>query len=147
MHHSTAAYTKDALIEQPAIRLLADFGWETANCFDKTFGPSGTLGRETPIGVVLCPRLHAALQRLNPDAPTEAIDTAIEQLACDRSTLSAIHINREIHQLLKNGVKVLSATAGSVSFGYSERVAQKDVEWALEADAKALKSFEVKAAE
>ncbi len=38
------------------------------------------------------------------------------------------------------------ATAGSVSFGYPERVAAKDVEWALEAGAKPLASFSAKAA-
>lgn len=37
------------------------------------------------------------------------------------------------------------ATAGSVSFGYPERVAAKDVAWALEEGAKPLKSFAVKA--
>src|SRR5512145_212968 len=35
------------------------------------------------------------------------------------------------------------ATAGSISFGYPERVAQKDIAWALESGAKALKSFVV----
>ncbi len=36
------------------------------------------------------------------------------------------------------------ATAGSVSFGYPERVVAKDVAWALESGAKALRSFAVK---
>lgn len=35
------------------------------------------------------------------------------------------------------------ATAGSNSFGYPERVAAKDLEWALEAGAKSLKDFAV----
>ena len=35
------------------------------------------------------------------------------------------------------------ATAGSVSFGYPERVSAKDVAWALECGGKPLKSFEV----
>jgi len=34
-------YSEDALIEQPAIRLLADLGGETANCFDETFARQG----------------------------------------------------------------------------------------------------------
>ena len=37
------------------------------------------------------------------------------------------------------------ATTGNMSFGYPERVAQKDLEWALEAGAKPLKDFAVKA--
>jgi hypothetical protein len=33
----SSAYSEDALIEQPAIRLLADLGGETANCrYEKT---------------------------------------------------------------------------------------------------------------
>ena len=38
------------------------------------------------------------------------------------------------------------ATAGSVSFGYPERVAAKDLEWALEEGAKQLNGFEARAA-
>jgi len=30
-----AAYTEDALIEQPAIALFAQLHWETASCFDE----------------------------------------------------------------------------------------------------------------
>ena len=26
-------YTEDSLVEQPAIALLAELGWETADCF------------------------------------------------------------------------------------------------------------------
>jgi hypothetical protein len=33
-----STYTEDALTEQPAIALLGKLGWETANCFDETFG-------------------------------------------------------------------------------------------------------------
>lgn len=107
---SLAEYSEDALVEQPAIKLLKQLGWQTANCFDETFGPDGTLGRETSIEVVLRPRLRTVLQRLNPDALAEAIDAAIEQLTRDRSTLSPVHANREVYQLLKDGVKVMTPT-------------------------------------
>ncbi len=40
-------YSEDTLIEQPAIALFAELGYETANCFHERFGPHGTLGRET----------------------------------------------------------------------------------------------------
>jgi hypothetical protein len=63
------------------------------------------LGRETRGEVVLIPRLRSALQHLNPDLPNEAIQLAIEELTRDRST-SLEATNREIYQLLKNGVKV-----------------------------------------
>jgi hypothetical protein len=33
----THPYAEDALIERPAIALLGQLGWETANCFDEAF--------------------------------------------------------------------------------------------------------------
>ena len=99
-------YTEDALVEQPAIALFAALGWETANCFNEVFGTGGTLGRETPADVVLVPRLHDALRRLNPDLPGEAIALAVEDITRDRSAMNPVQANRQVYSLLKNGVKV-----------------------------------------
>ncbi|HLW01390.1 MAG TPA: type I restriction endonuclease subunit R [Ktedonobacterales bacterium] len=99
-------YSEDALVEQPAIALFAALGYQTANCYYETFGPHGSLGRETSSEVVLRPRLRAALERLNPGLPHEAISQAIEELTRDRSMLSPVHANREIYKLLKDGVHV-----------------------------------------
>ncbi len=67
---------------------------------------ASTLGRETKAEVILKARLRLALQRLNPDAPPEAINQAIEELTRDRSRMSSVAANREIYHLLKNGVRV-----------------------------------------
>lgn len=99
-------YTEDNLVEQPALQLLGDLGWETANCFHEVFGEGGTLGRETPAEVVLTSRLRPKLEELNPDVVPEAIDQAIEELTRDRSMMSLVAANREVYGLLKNGVKV-----------------------------------------
>ena len=99
-------YSEDSLVEQPAIELFSQLGWQNANCFYEKFGENGTLGRETSSEVVLLPRLRAALMRLNPDLPSEAIALAIEELTCDRSVMSPANANREVYRLLKNGVKV-----------------------------------------
>ncbi len=53
-------YSEDALIEQPAIALFAELGYETANCFHERFGAHATLGRETSGEVVLVPRQSSA---------------------------------------------------------------------------------------
>ena len=50
---SPHAYSEDQLVEQPAIGLFATLGWRTLSAQDETFGPSGTLGRETKGEVVL----------------------------------------------------------------------------------------------
>lgn len=99
-------YSEDLLIEQPSIALFRELGWETANCFYEKFGENGLLGRETSSVVVLIPRLRAALMRLNPHLPPEAIALAIEELKRDRSVMSPANANREVYRLLKNGVKV-----------------------------------------
>ncbi|HVP95655.1 type I restriction endonuclease subunit R [Methanoregula sp.] len=101
-------YSEDTLVEQPAIALFSeDLKWETANCFDETFLPGGgSQGRETTAEVVLKKRLRPALERLNQDLPREAIEEAANEITRDRSTLSPVNANREIYQLIKEGVKV-----------------------------------------
>ncbi|MBE3119250.1 MAG: type I restriction endonuclease subunit R [Candidatus Atribacteria bacterium] len=99
-------YTEDSLVEQPAIALLAELGWETVNAFGEFDHGASTLGRETRAEVILTARLRPALQRLNPDVPPEAINQAIEELTRDRSRMSSVAANREIYHLLKNGVRV-----------------------------------------
>lgn len=100
-------YSEDALVEQPAIALFAELGWETSNCFYERFGQDGTLGRETPTEIVLVSRLSPTLERLNPDLSRQAIDLAIEELVRDRSLVSPVQANREVYRLLKDGVRVV----------------------------------------
>jgi type I restriction enzyme R subunit len=99
-------YSEDSLVEQPAIELFKELGWEAANCYHETFGTNGFLGRETAAEVVLTSRLRPALKKLNPDLPPEAIESAIEQLTRDRSAMSAVQANRDIYYLIKNGVRL-----------------------------------------
>ncbi len=103
---SLHAYTEDQLVEQPAIGLFAALGWQTVSAMEETFGPGSTLGRETKGEVILVERLRAAIVRLNPDLPSEAIQTAIDELARDRSAMSLEAANREIYRLLKDGIPV-----------------------------------------
>ena len=100
-------YTEDTLIEQPAIEFLAGLGWETISCWSEVVGPEGaTLGRENHGEVVLSGILENALQRLNPGLPGDAIGQAVEELTRDRGALDPAAANREIYDLLKDGVKV-----------------------------------------
>ncbi len=103
---SPHAYTEDQLVEQPAIRLFAELGWQTVSAMEEVFGPNGTLGRETSGEVVLTPRLRAALKKLNPHLPDEAIAIALDELTRDRSAMSLAAANREVCTLMKDGVKV-----------------------------------------
>lgn len=100
------AYSEDQLVEQPAIGLFAALGWQTVSAADETFGTGGTLGRETKGEVVLLARLRAALGKLNPGRPPEAIQNAVDELARDRSAMSLEAANREVYRLLKEGITV-----------------------------------------
>jgi type I site-specific restriction-modification system R (restriction) subunit len=65
-----------------------------------------SLGRETKGEVVLVSRLRAALERLNPALPPDAITAAVDELTRDRSAMSLEAANREVYLCLKNGIKV-----------------------------------------
>ena len=100
------AYTEDQLVEQPAIGLFADLGWQTLSAMEETLGATGTLGRETKGEVVLATRLRSALVRLNPALPAEAINNAIDEITRDRSAMLPEAANREVYRLLKEGIVV-----------------------------------------
>jgi type I restriction enzyme R subunit len=125
-------YTEDALIEQPAIALFGEIGWEAADCFHEFEQAGGSpLGRETPAEVVLVSRLRLALAKLNPDLPAEAITKAIEELTRDRSAMSPGAANREVYRLVKDGVRVSVGMRdeGGGMKGGPEPVTVKVVDW------------------
>lgn len=99
-------FTEDQLVEQPAIGLFAELGWGTVCAMEEVFGSGGTLGRETTGEVVLVARLRASLTRLNPALPPEAVAAAVDELTRDRSAMLPEQANREVYQLLKEGVLV-----------------------------------------
>jgi type I restriction enzyme R subunit len=103
---SASGYSEDQLVQRPAIALFGTLQWHSADCYDETFGPHGTLGRETMAEVVLVKRLRHALAKFNPTLSLEAINLAIEELTRDRGKMSAAAANRDITRLLKDGVKV-----------------------------------------
>ncbi len=55
---------------------------------------------------MLVSRLRAALERLNPALPPEAITAAVDELTRDRSAMSLEAANREVYLLLKEGIRV-----------------------------------------
>lgn len=106
MNPPSGKYTEDALVEQPALKLFSDLGWEITHAMYETFGPTGTLGRDNQSEVVLAHRLAAALRRLNPALPETALDLAVADITRSRAALQYVRANREIHVLLREGVRV-----------------------------------------
>ena len=106
MNPVSDSYSEDTLVEQPAINLFAELGWETANCWGEKFGGDNSLSRETPSDVVLFHRLRDSLERLNPSLPSAATNQAIEEITKDHSVVSPARANQEVYRLLKNGIRV-----------------------------------------
>lgn len=121
-------YTEDVLIEQPAINLFADMGWQTINCYAETFGDGGLLGRETRADIVLVRELRSALQHINPDCSDNEITQAVDELNRDYSAMSAIAANQHCHKLLKEGVKVKSDAYAS-NKNADEFITVRIVDW------------------
>ena len=99
-------YTEDQLVEQPAIRLFEDLGWDTINAYHETLGQAGTLGRDNKSEVFLIRRLRAAIERLNPGTPAEAIDQAVNEITRPRTVMHYARANQQIHSLIRDRVEV-----------------------------------------
>ena len=106
-------YSESTLVEKPAIELFSKLGWSVQNCFHE-FDENGKsfLGRETKADVVLVSKLKPALKKINPSLSETVIDEAIKIFTSDRSLMGLVSANREVFDLLKNGVLV--------SYPYSE---------------------------
>ena len=82
-------------------------GWDSVYAYNtETFGPQGTLGRESERDVVLVRDLRAAIERLNPDLPVIAREQAIEKLTRVDYARSLVQHNREFYDWTRNGVPV-----------------------------------------
>ena len=99
-------FTEDQLVEQPAIELFEELGWDHVNAFYETLGPEGTLGRDNKSEVFLVRRLRQALERLNPGMPAEAIEDAVVEITKPRTAMHYARANAEIHALLRDRVEV-----------------------------------------
>ena len=106
------AYTdinsEDRLVQKTFAEYLERvLGWESVYAWnDETFGPQGTLGRTDTRDVVLTRDLRAALERLNPDLPTPAVDEAIEKLTRHDFARSLLQHNQEFYAFIRDGVPV-----------------------------------------
>ena len=106
------AYTdinsEDRLVQATfAEHLEKVLGWDSVYAWNhETFGPEGTLGRNTERDAVLVRDLRAALVKLNPQLPATAIDDAIAQLTQHDFSRSLLQHNQAFHQLMRDGVPV-----------------------------------------
>ena len=122
----SSEFSEDSAVEQPALALLQQLGWQHLNLMEETLGPDSPTGRTGFHQAWLPARLRAALAKLNPAVPSEALKLAEEVLTQDRSALSPIAANRELYQLLRAGVRV---EVKRPEDGKSEIVTVRVIDW------------------
>ncbi|MGH3849783.1 MAG: type I restriction endonuclease, partial [Pseudonocardiaceae bacterium] len=98
-------YSEAWLVEEPALELLAELGWEVVNAWSETLGSAGTLGRDSMHEVVLVHRLRDAVRFLNSDVPELIREEALQAITKDRSVMDRVRANREVHTLLREGYR------------------------------------------
>ena len=103
---SGAIASEKAVVEMPALDLLQSLGWQHGNLMQEEPGAKNPTGRLSLREVILPARLRAALRRLNPALPDEALQQAEVALTEDRSAMLPVAANREVYRLLRDGVPV-----------------------------------------
>ena len=104
----TSINSEDRLVQATfAAHLEGKLGWNSVYAWNQeTFGPHGTLGRADTKEVVLTRDLRAALERLNPELPSSAIEDALRKLTVYDVSRSLVQHNRDFYHMLRNGVPV-----------------------------------------
>ena len=102
------SYTEDTLVQQTTAEYLEkELGWDSVYAYNnETFGPDGTLGRDSDHGVVLVRPLREKLVELNPDLPADAYDDAVRQIVATVASQTLLATNQEKYALIKDGVQV-----------------------------------------
>ncbi|AZA56977.1 type I restriction endonuclease subunit R [Chryseobacterium shandongense] len=96
------AHINESHIETADIQLFTDgLGYTHIDAWEKQL-----IGRATLKDVVLIDRLQNSLEKLNPHLPQDCIRHAMYELTKSRATLTPVIANKEIYELVKNGVPV-----------------------------------------
>lgn len=119
-------YSEDGAVEQPALALFQQLGWQHINLMEEELGQDSFTGRTSYQQTWFPARLRAALAKLNPDLPVDALQLAEAVLTQDRSALAPIAANRELYYLLRNGVRVEMRRPED---GISETITVRVIDW------------------
>lgn len=97
------AFINESHIEEADIQFyLNELGYAAhINAWEKKL-----VGRDNLKDVVLRDRLRDSLVKLNPDLSSPSIDEAVYELCKSRASMLPVLANKEVYQLIKNGVPV-----------------------------------------
>ena len=97
-----ANFISEDQIEKATIDVFKhNLGYRHINCKDRD-----TTGRTNETDVLIKPLLKKKLIELNPSAPQSAIEFAYEKICQTRFDMSDLAANKELYNLLKNGVQL-----------------------------------------
>ena len=104
---SPGAYSEAGLVEQPSAGAARpSWAGRSSTPSSETFGPAGTLGRDSMHDVVLVHRLRDALRFAEPaTCPTTSARRRSQAITKDRSVMDRVRANREVHDLLRDGYR------------------------------------------
>ena len=98
------AFLSEAELEEVLLQNFERLGYERST--DAKIGPDGTSSERESYGdVILQRRLVAAIEKLNPDIPSEARQDAFKSLVAN-VTPSLVEENRRLHRFMVEGVGV-----------------------------------------
>ncbi|GAB5473845.1 MAG: type I restriction endonuclease subunit R [Maribacter sp.] len=97
------AFINESHIEDADIQFyLNELGYnEHINAWEKKL-----VGRKNLKDVVLRDRLRISLVKLNPNLPVTCIEEAVHELCKSRATMTPVLANKQVYELIKNGVPV-----------------------------------------
>lgn len=98
--------SEDGIVEKPALALLRELGWQHVDLHGEQPGPANPTGRTSFQQAYFPAFLKAALRKLNPALPAEALNAAEAELTRDRSAMLPVAANREVLSLIRSGVPV-----------------------------------------
>lgn len=98
--------SEDGIVEKPALALLQELGWQHVDLYGEQPGPANPTGRTSFQQAYLPAYLKAALRKLNPGLPAEALAQAEIELTRDRSAMLPVAANAQVLSLIRNGVPV-----------------------------------------
>lgn len=100
--------SEDRLVQATFADHLRDaHGWDSLYAWnEETFGPAGTLGRDSEREVVLKRDLREAVAALNPDLPPEAVEDVVARITRYDASRSTLQHNREFYGWIRDGVPV-----------------------------------------
>ena len=109
----TNPFSENELVEKEVIKIIKNL-WNNEECFVNAYNEEGDkiLGRENRSEVVLAKYLRQSIRKLNTNINKRAglseddIDNVIKEIILNRDIKDLLEANKEIYNLLRNGVNI-----------------------------------------